>query len=109
MSASWSRWFLGRARPTALTLGATSRCKDPPLGRARDGRKRASFQGPCWARSGCRPRARSAFALTRAPRQEGCAVPPRRYTISMRIAYDELVPDGEEVACVGLAPSLHDA
>ena len=27
----------------------------------------------------------------------------------MRIAYDELVPDGEEVACVGLAPSLHDA
>ncbi|GEJ58492.1 hypothetical protein [Anaeromyxobacter diazotrophicus] len=27
----------------------------------------------------------------------------------MRIAYDELVPEGEEVACVGLAPSLHDA
>jgi hypothetical protein len=27
----------------------------------------------------------------------------------MRIAYDELVPDGEEVACVGLAASLHDA
>jgi len=27
----------------------------------------------------------------------------------MRIAFDELVPEGEEVACVGLAPSLHDA
>ena len=27
----------------------------------------------------------------------------------MRIAFDELVPDGEEVACVGQAPSLHDA
>lgn len=27
----------------------------------------------------------------------------------MRIAYDELVPEGEEVACVALAASLHDA
>jgi len=27
----------------------------------------------------------------------------------MRIAFDELVPEGEEVACVGQAPSLHDA
>jgi hypothetical protein len=27
----------------------------------------------------------------------------------MRIAFDELVPEGEEVACVGLAPTLHDA
>jgi hypothetical protein len=27
----------------------------------------------------------------------------------MRIAFDELVPEGEEVACVGVAPSLHDA
>jgi hypothetical protein len=27
----------------------------------------------------------------------------------MRIAFDELVPEGEEVACVGQAPSLHHA
>lgn len=27
----------------------------------------------------------------------------------MRIAYDELVPEGEEVACVAVAPTLHDA
>jgi hypothetical protein len=27
----------------------------------------------------------------------------------MRIAFDELVPEGEEVACVGFAPTLHDA
>ncbi len=27
----------------------------------------------------------------------------------MRIAFDELVPEGEEVACVGLARTLHDA
>jgi hypothetical protein len=27
----------------------------------------------------------------------------------MRIAFDELVPDGEEVACVAVAPTLHDA
>jgi hypothetical protein len=27
----------------------------------------------------------------------------------MRIAFDELVPEGEEVACVAVAPTLHDA
>ena len=27
----------------------------------------------------------------------------------MRIAYDELVPEGEEVACVAVAATLHDA
>ncbi len=27
----------------------------------------------------------------------------------MRIAFDELVPEGEEVTCVGFAQSLHEA
>jgi hypothetical protein len=27
----------------------------------------------------------------------------------MRIAFDELVPEGEEVACVAVAATLHDA
>jgi hypothetical protein len=35
--------------------------------------------------------------------------PHLRQDRHMRIAFDELVPEGEEVACVGLAPSLHDA
>src|SRR5690242_8981283 len=46
---------------------------------------------------------------TRQPRRGGCGPAARRYTRFMRIAYDELVPEGEEVACVGLAASLHDA